>query len=356
MAIARFNWAPFTAIAAVAATFSRVFMLVVAALIAWIVIGIGAGDAAGPLMTPPFALETLSIFMVCSVLGILIYQYSVRGTVRARIALATTLFLALGLYWGFTKMYFTGPVNSLVYHRYPVSAGPSPRLTFNSSSYAYGNHAAEPPPRGDLWASIYRSVLKVSTLLSGLTKQMRRSPSMSGYNYVSPWRPVTIDEQGFLLLIPWDTFNHIHTADVRMHLTFVGQRLLPGSPQVVTATDRFKVSNNGNCILNSNQLFGNLVCRYAFQSPPPTRISGSVSTQSCDHPEATRPGSANVRFLPAGSRVDPVIQESLQLGGMVCPVPNSPLLPITLTATSVQSSTFQLLLLTITQPIRVQGT
>jgi hypothetical protein len=240
--------------------------------------------------------------------------------VRSRIALGATLFLALGLYWGFTKMYFAGPVNALVYHRYPVSTNPSPHLTFDSSSYAYGNRA------GRATASRGFVGVHLPVRFEGLDPSVRLNEANAsftidtpGYHYVSPWRPVTIDEQGISLLIPWDAFNHVHKADVRMHLTFVGQRLLPSSPQIVAATDRFSVPNNGNCILNSDQRFGNLVCRYAFQSPPPTRITGSVSTQSCDHRDTTNPGSANVRFLPAGSRVDPVIQEPLQLGGMVCP-------------------------------------
>ena len=104
-----------------------------------------------------------------------------------------------------------------------------------------------------------------------------------------------------------------------MHLTFVAQRLLPGTPQIVTVADHFSVPDNGNCILLTDRPGNNLVCRYPFQSPPPTRINGTVATQSCNSSGPTHPGVAVTHPMPLGTKLDPVGQELLQLGGAICP-------------------------------------
>ena len=64
---------------------------------------------------------------------------------------------------------------------------------------------------------------------------------------------------------------------------------------------------------------GSLMCRYAFQGPPPTRINGLVTAQSCDAAGPTHPGMTITRSRAAGTSPDPVILERLDLGGNTCP-------------------------------------
>jgi hypothetical protein len=308
-------WLPFTAVAAVTATLSQAYMSIIAALIVWVGFLTIIGTTDGPRMVPPFGFETFSILFGCLLLVILFYQYLVRNTARSRVALVATVFLFLGMF----KAYFAFPVDILVRHDYPMSTGTPLHLAFDSSPAGFQSQVTNATVSGGLFAvslPIHVEGLGESARLHGANVSF--TINAPGYHYASPWRPVTVTDRGFSLLIPSDVLNSVRSANVGMHLSFVAQRLLPGMPEVVTVADHFRVPDNGNCILLPDNPDGNLVCRYPFQSPPPTRINGPVNTQSCDNPGASRLGVATIPFSPPGTRVDPIVQEQLQLGGKVC--------------------------------------
>ena len=107
--------------------------------------------------------------------------------------------------------------------------------------------------------------------------------------------------------MPKTVFNRVHAQSVRMHLTLAAQRLLPGPPQVVTVANSFAVPDEGRRILVASFPANNLVCRYAFQSPPAMVVRGSIATQSCTHPGSAHLSMTALRYTPAGARPNLVI-------------------------------------------------
>lgn len=309
---------PFTVVAAVTSTLSQAFTALVLLIINWLGVMTISASRAGPRMTPPYAFPLFSTLFASLLVGILLFQYAVRNTKRSRIALVGTAVLFLGLYISFVETYFAGPADALIRHHFSSSANTSPRL------------ALDPGPRsrdGDGVATASKLVaVNLPVHLEGMDPSGRlRDPNASftvdipGYHYTAPWRPITISEHGFRVQIPNDVLRRIHGTKVNLGLVFVAQRLDPGQSQTVTAAETFSVPSNGNCILVTSHPGGNLVCRYPFRSPPPTRIEGEVATQSCGSHGATHHATAITRSIPPGTRPDPVIEEPLQLGGNVCP-------------------------------------
>jgi len=313
-------WLPFTVVASVTATLSRAFMSLLAALILWAGVLTILGSMAGPRMMPPFVFEACSILMGGLLMGILLYQYAVRNTARSRIALVAISLLFLGLFFCFVGMYFSSAVDILIRHHYPVSTNKSLRLTFDARPPEYENLADGATAPAGLFTvnlPVHFEGLDPSARLHDVNASF--TIDLPGYHYASPWRPVTVTERSLSLLIPQDIFNHVHGTDVRMHLTVVAQRLFPGKPQIVTVANHFSVPNNGRCVFLTDHAGSNPVCRYPFQSPPPTIITGAVATQSCERSGSTRPGTATFRSISPGTSPDPVVHEPLQLGGTICP-------------------------------------
>jgi len=309
---------PFTVVAAVTSTLSQAFTSLVLLLITWLGVLTISASMAGPRMTPPYAFPLFSTLFCSLLVGILLYQYAVRNTERSRIALIGTAVLFLGLYISFVETSFAGPADALIRHHFSSSANTSPRLALDPSPRSYDDKDDGGRASGKLVA------VNLPVHLEGLDPSVRlRDPNASvtvdgpGYQYTTPWRPVTISEHSLRVLIPRDVLHRVHAAKVNVGLTLVAQRLVPGTSQTVTAAEHFDVPDNGNCILGTNRP-NNLVCRYPFRSPVPTRIDGVVMTQSCGSSGAPHPATTTTRPIPPGTRPDPVVQESLELGGNVC--------------------------------------
>ena len=312
-------WLPLMAISALTSSLGRALMSLAAV---WLIVfgAVATLDSwAGPRMTSPFVSTTFPILFGALLIGLLLYQYASRNTPRASFALLAIAGLFIVLMGGFVNEYFSGPVNALVRYHYPVSANAAERLTFDASSRAYQDQTV----RQRAQRSYISVVLPVH--LEGLDPSARLHDAHAsftidapGYRYTSPWRPVTVADSGLSLLFPPSVFNRIHAAQIHMHLSLAAERLLPGTPQTVTVADHFSVPG-GSCILLTDRAYLTPLCRYPFQSPPPTRVNGSVASQSCDNSASFHPGVAVMVVMPPGTRPDPVIQEPLQLGGNVCP-------------------------------------
>ena len=313
-------WLTMTVVAAVTSTLARAFLSLVAALVIWagfLTLISSFGD--GIRTTPPIGFTTGAILLGGLVTGILLYQYASRNTSRSRIALLTTAALFLVLMCCVFRQYPAGVMSALIRHHYPASTNAAEHLNFDSSPGAYQDSLG----RVRAHSGFFSVILPVH--LEGLDPSARiHEANLSftvdapGYHYTSPWQPVTVAERGLPVPIPEDIFNRIHATSARIHLNVAAQRLLPDAPQTVTVTDNFNVPG-GRCIMLANRPSGSLVCRYAFQGPPPTRINGSVTAQSCDAAGPPRPGVTITSSRTAGTIPDPIIQEPLDLGGNVCP-------------------------------------
>ncbi len=312
-------WLPLIAIAALTSTLGRTLMSLAAG---WLVVfGVVATliSEAGQRMASPFVSETFPVLFAGLLIGLLLYQFATRNTPRAALALVAIAALFLVLVGGFVTQYFGGPVNALVRYHYPVSTNAAERLTFDSSPHGYQEQAVRTRANEGFFP------FRLPVYLEGLDSSARLQKANAsftidapGYHYTSPWRPVTVADSGLSLLLPSEVFNRVHAVDVHMHLSVVAQRLLPGTPQTVTAADRFSVPG-GNCILLTDRLYLTPLCRYAFRSQPPTRVNGPVTAEPCASSAPTHPAVAVIPFSEAGMNSDPVLQEPLQLGGNVCP-------------------------------------
>ena len=308
---------PFMA-AAVTSTVGGAGLLVAAFVVVLIGVLTVVGSEAGSRMTPPFVDGTFSILFGGLLIGILLYQYATRNTSRTRIALVATAFLFFVFHCCFRMQYFAGPVNALIRYHYPVSTNAAERLTFDASLSAYQGQEGMERANGGFLSFL------LPIHLEGFDPSARLHEAnasftldVPGYHYTSPWRPVTVADRGLFLSLPADVFKRIHATEAHMHLSLVAQRLLPDTPQIVTVANHFSVPG-GSCLLLADRPLGTPLCRYAFQSPLPTRVNGSVTAQFCNSSAPTHPGMAVMRVIPADG-IDTVVEEPLLLGGNVCP-------------------------------------
>jgi hypothetical protein len=312
-------WLPFIAVASVTSTIQRMFMSMLAAVIFWGAVLTMLGSSIGPRMTPPY---TVDIFVILSgglLIGILLYQYATRDTLRSRIALVGTTALFVGLFWCFVAAGIPGPANMLIRHHYAVSTNPSLRLVFDPSL----------PPSKD--AQSFR-IGKIVTMhlpveMHGLDdadqlddKGVSFTVDAPGYHYASPWRPLYSNEHDsrMMLFIPQNVLGRVHGSKVRMHLSVVATRTVPSASQVITAAAHFDLPGNGSCKVLP-EVPGNLRCRFPFQRSQRIAIKGYVGTAPCGSSGPTHPGIGMVSARSPEISIDPLTQMSLPLGGTVCP-------------------------------------
>jgi hypothetical protein len=313
---AEFTWIPFFAVAVVTASLGRAFMSLIGAVLTWIAI-LALSGSTGPLMTPTTLFDGYAILLFCVVVGVVIYQYMVRDTKRSRAALIAALVVTVGLFGCFTRDCFHGVVDAAVRRQYPADT--SIHLSFDSSVAGYGSRT------GRAAASRGWVPLSLPVQLQGLGPTARiHEPNASftldspGYRYESPWRPVGFDGRGLSLLVPAEVFNRMQGGEVHLHVSFATEKLAPAAPEVVTAAEHFSVPDQGNCVLTEPE--GRVICRYGFEGPSPTGVSGPVTKACGDGTTATTSqGTGALHAWAAGSRPDPVMEEPLTLGGMVCP-------------------------------------
>jgi hypothetical protein len=313
-------WLPFVAVAAVTSSMQRMFMSMLAAVIFWGAVLTMLGSSSGPRMTPPYTVETFSVLAGVLLLGILLYQYASRNTLRSRIALIGTTVLFVGLFWGFVEEEIPGPANMLIRHHYAASTNPSLRLAFDPSLL---------PSKDVESLRIGKLVtMHLPVQIQGLDdadqlddKDVSFTVDAPGYHYASPWRPLfNTDRDGWImLLIPQNILDRIHGSNVRMHLSMVVTRMVPGASQVVTAADHFDVPGDGGCELRTNQSSSYAACRFPFRTPQETAVKGLVNTAPCGSSAPTHLSVKMIGRRSAGTVIDPIVPMPLSLGGNVCP-------------------------------------
>jgi hypothetical protein len=308
-------WLPFTLVASLTSTLSAAFMSLAGVTVIWAGLLMFLDPVSGTRMAPPFVLEGFAFTFAILQIGTLIYQFSTRRTARSRIAVVATLFLFLILIYGFVGTHFGTPVRALIRNHYPASSDPSLRLAFVPGPLPYGDRNEDVQvPRGFV-------EVKLPIHLEGLDPNYKlRDTNISfvietpGFRYDSPWESATVGEGNFSFLVPLQVFNRTATADAHIHLEFLAEQLRPKEPQIISSNASFSAPNNGRCVLTH----GAPVCRYAYQTSVPTRVKALSDSGACGAPGSAKPTFTIFRLVPAGTNPDPVVQEVLGLGSMIC--------------------------------------
>jgi hypothetical protein len=313
-------WLPFIAVAAVTSTVQRMFMWMLAVVIFWGAVLTMLGSSTGPRMPLPFATETLAIVIGGLLIGILLYQYATRNSLRSRIALITTTVLFVGLFWCLVEGAIPGLTNGFIRHHYPVSSNASLRLAFDSSSIPSQDTGEGEPVIGTLL------LVRLPVSMQGLDptdqlddQNVSFTMDAPGYHYTSPWRPADIEQDSLLLFVPQKMLDKAHGSNVRMHISEIAQRFLPGTPQTVTAANDFIIPGDGTCHMLPNLSGNNVSCRYPFRIASRVTIHAAVSNGACKDPGSTHPGITTIGARSRGTGLDPTIDTPLHLGGAICP-------------------------------------
>jgi hypothetical protein len=306
-------WLPFTLIAAITSTLSEAFMVLIGILVVWVSLLLSLFRGEGKTMSPPFSFEVLAVLFAMMLGGVLIYQYAKRRTSRSRIALAVIMALFVLLLYGFEDAHFGSPVRALIRSQYPVSS--SLHLVYMPGSVPYEDRTEDMRvPRGFV-------EIKLPVRLEGLPADYKLHNTnvsfivdVQGFRYVSPWQPATVGEGILSFVMPQKVFDRAATGDAHLYLEFLAEKLRPGTSQVVSASDSFRVPSNGRCVFNQ----GVPVCRYAYWISAPTRVKASGDHGACGTSNSTKPAYTALRLIPAGTNVDPVIQQVLHLENTIC--------------------------------------
>ena len=312
-------WLTFTVVASVTSTVQRMFMSMLAVVIFWALALTILSVPSGPRMALPFASETFGIVIGGLLIAILLYQYASRNTFRSRIALVATAFLFVALFSFLVEGRMQGLVNFFVHHHYPISTDASLKLTFDPN----GKPSKIPDERNNTVGKM--AIVPVPVSIQGLDSDAQlddQSISFTidapGYHYVSPWRPAFTIEDKVVLFIPRQVLAKIHGSNVRMHFSEIAQRLLPGTPQTVTAASDFSVPGEGRCHLQEGLPGNNATCRYPFRIAARTSIRAAVADTSCNS-SGTHPGMETLAARSPANGADPTFEVPLRLGGTICP-------------------------------------
>jgi hypothetical protein len=296
------------------------FMWLLAIVIFWGAILTTLSSTVGPRTPFPFAAEAMAIVIGGLLIGILVYQYARRDTRRSRIAFVATTLLFVAMFWCLVEGEIPGLINLSVRHHYQLPANGSLRLIFNpnaipSQDTGEGEHSI---------GKLVIARLPISMQGLGPTTQLdHQNVSFTidapGYHYTAPWRPADLEGDNLMLFIPQGALDAAHGSSIRMRVYEVAQRLLPGTPQTVTAVDEFSIPGNGACHLLPNLSGDNVSCRYPYQIALRTTIRATVADASCSGFGPTHPGMETLGTRFSGNGLDPTISIPLRLGGAICP-------------------------------------
>jgi hypothetical protein len=308
-------WLPFTLIAAITSTLSEASMVLIGVLVVWVSLLLSLFRGEGKTMSPPFSVEVLAVLFAMMLGGVLIYQYARRRTSRSRIALAVIMALFVLLLYGFADAHFGSPVRAMIRSQYPVSSESSLHLVYMPGSVPYEDRAEDTHvPRGFV-------EIKLPVRLEGLPVDYKLhntnvsfTVDVQGFRYISPWQSAMVGDGVLSFVMPQKVFERAATGASHLSLEFLAEKLRPGTSEVVSASDSFIVPNNGRCVLNH----GVPVCQYAYWISEPTRVKVSDDHGACGISNSTRSAYTTLRLIPAGTNVDPVIQQVLHLESTVC--------------------------------------
>ncbi len=309
-------WLPMTLVAAVTSTLAAALMTSAGVLALWVGLLTVVSTLAGSRMEPPFVFAIFSITFGVLLIGILLYQFAFRDTMRSRAASVGVLVVFVGLFAGYVKAYFGSPVKALIRMHYPSSSRNSLQLVRNSGPVRLDSEDQDQTvPNGMVQ-------INLPVHVEGLQPTERiHDPNAlldihaPGLRYESPWRSVTVDASGIAVLVPEVVFARARGIGAHVHLSFVAEKISAGVPRRVVAARVFRAPGDGSCVLSGPTP----VCRYGYQSLAQTRVEESIINGPCDSSRQGHRASSTLRVVPAGTTPDPVVQEVIQLGGTVCP-------------------------------------
>ena len=303
---------PLAAIAAVTATFARMLLSTIGAVVYLLIVGLGLLYLVFRRMPPPgFEYLVLALIVVLPLVA-LVYQYATRRTPVTRVLLlGTPLLVALLL--------LVVPATALIRRAYPVAGSASdPKL------------AAVPAQL--LPKTLQTGALRVINNMVEVGMPVATSGIDEQSNYTVKGGAVTLDAPGVhwtspylnefgteinayrpgLLVpvaLPVDVFNRLKSAPTDVHLSLAADHLRLDPPSTWKATaEGFAVPGHGRCTWPAEDPDGAPVCRFPFAAPEPNFMSAQLPATSCSDPESTRtPHQMN---LAAGSSTldfDPVV-------------------------------------------------
>jgi hypothetical protein len=311
---------PILALAAVTTTFPRLLLSVLAALVYLIAAGGVFGWYSWQRMPAPhIGVVTASIFIVV-LAGTLIFQYALRRTLYARLALA-----ALPLLIILTSLLL--PTSALIRHRYPaLSTADAPKLS--PLPDVFNRHADTTQKlqifRGNVSLALPMLVSGVDEKSGYAVEGYTVTVDAPGVHWVSPWQqagqqigpntPATVVGP----VMPLAVFEKLRHTPADVTLTLAVDHLKIGDPYTVKAArSGYAVPGHGLCGFDSPDSEGDPdtfqpTCRFPFQQPEHTFVSAPMAASSCSSP-STYP--ANAAFNPSGLALsfDPVSTGPLNL-------------------------------------------
>jgi hypothetical protein len=310
-------WLPFVLIGAVTTTVIEAFLVLIGIIAIWVTVLSTVFRSSDMRMPPPYSFEAMAVLFAGLLIGVVVYQYSRRQTRRSQVAFGAVAGLFLVLFYGFSGTHLGAPIRALIRSHYPLSQDAGLRLVVLPGPVPYTERKKE------MNASRGLVELKVRVRLEGLNAGYKLHDTnvsyvieAAGKRYVSPWQTAILNEDALSFVVPQEILTQVDGRKVQLRMELVGERLRPKMPEVITVNKSFNAPSNGRCVLVGAGL---PVCRYAYRVDVPTRISAPADQGACeDTRKVGGPVYANLRQLPGGSTVDPVVQEELQLG-KVCP-------------------------------------
>ena len=310
----------FTLLAAVTAAISRTILALTILTVGWAGVLVLLDKLTIPRIMPPFVFQTCSVLVAGLLVGLLIYQYATRHTEHTwRILLLTTAFY-FGLYFCCSATNLAGLSGVLIRQHYPLAKSGTVSLSFTPSSSGPVARVASGSTNIQEMEPVELPIAYRDADPTARVQDASISFTIDGpdFHYASPWHSLAMESEDLILLVPSSVFWRVQGTSVRMHVSVAAERMLPGPPETVKVSDRFRVPDGGVCVLLKRHISGNnLSCWYAGHGPSPTRVTGPVSGESCGG--ATHTSASVIHSLGSGLRVDPVIKSLVSLGGAVCP-------------------------------------
>ena len=304
-------WLPLFVVAGITSTLGTTFFSIIGLLVTWaaaLTFLLGRDE---PRTDAPYVLPVFCVLFTLLFVGILLYQYWQRNTLRTRIAVISVIPIFLGLYLGYVQMGFASTGTMLMHQHYPSNAVPELHMAFNAEA---------PHVPADEKKKNLRKELEYVTLpirLDGLHETNRLinlnasyTVNVQGQRYTSPWRPVALNYSSISLLVPKEGLQQWAGKPAEMHVTLAGTELIAADTQTSQVTDRFPIAGDGVC--NRIDARGNhFRCGFAFHMPDPIRLD-AVAPLGCP-PKSLQ--TAWIRTLGALTAVDPVHFQVVDLGG-----------------------------------------
>lgn len=307
---------PLAAIAAVTATFARMLLSTIGAVIYLLIVGLGLLYLVFRRMPPPGLESWVLALVVVLPLAALVYQYATRrSSITRAMLLGTPLLVAVLL--------VILPATALIRHAYPLAASATdPKLAPVSAELL-----PKTAPAGALRVGNGMVEVGLPVATSGIDEQSNYTVKGSavtldaaGVHWTSPYlnqfgTEINAYRPGLLVPVamPLDVFSRVKATPTDVHLSLAVDHLKldPASTWKATA-EPFAVPGHGRCTWSTEDPDAAPMCRFPFVAPEPNFVSARLPAGSCNDPESTRtPHQMN---LAAGSSTldfDPVVTAPL---------------------------------------------